>query len=111
MIVEIRTYRLRPGTRDEFLKVMQTEAVPLMAEFGLRVLACEASLVDEDGHQEGYLVRVFDSLEQRLEQEERFYGSDAWRQGPREGVLAPIESYHTIVFETDEAGAQALAGR
>ena len=32
MIVEIRTYRLKPGTSQEFVRVMQEEAGSLLAE-------------------------------------------------------------------------------
>lgn len=99
MFLEIRTYRLKPGTRDEFVRVMREEAVPLLAEFGLRVVDCGPSLVDEDGHEEAYLIRSFASLEERDAQEEAFYSSRAWHEGPREGIISRIETYHTIVLD------------
>jgi hypothetical protein len=46
---------------------------------------------------------------QRDSQEEAFYGSDAWRQGPREPVLSRIDTYHTIVVDTSEAAVEALS--
>ncbi|MGC5019549.1 NIPSNAP family protein [Micromonospora sp. DT47] len=103
MILEIRTYRLRPGTIDEFVRVMREEATPLLARFGITVVTAGASLVREDGHEEAYLIRAFPSLAVRDEQEEAFYGSDAWRDGPREAILSRIESYHTVVLETDQS--------
>jgi hypothetical protein len=90
MILEIRTYRLRLGTRDEFVRVMREESLPLLEEFGIQVVDCGTSLVADDGH------------------EDAFYSGDAWLDGPREAVLAPIESYHTIVLETSEAVAAGL---
>jgi hypothetical protein len=104
MILEIRTYRLRPGTGTEFVRVMREEATPLLASFGIDVVDCGRSLVAEDGAEEAYLIRAFPSLDARDQQEVRFYGSEAWRTGPREGVLSRIESYHTIVLDVpDEA--------
>ena len=111
MILEIRTYRLRPGTSDEFVRVMREEAAPLLARFGIRVVAAGASLVREDGHEEAYLIRAFPSLAVRDRQEAAFYGSAAWRDGPREAVLSRIESYHTVVLETAEQSVEVLGRR
>lgn len=49
MILEIRTYRLKPGTGDEFVRVMREESVPLLEKAGIRVVDCGASLVSEAG--------------------------------------------------------------
>lgn len=112
MILEIRTYRLKPGTRDDFVRLMRTEAVPLLERFGIQVVGAGASVVTEDGHEEAYLMRAFPSLAVRDDQEEEFYGSDAWRSGPREGILSAIENYHTVVVEvTGEAVAALRAPR
>jgi hypothetical protein len=99
MILEIRTYRLKPGTREEFVRVMREEARPLLEKHGLTVVDCGPSLVDEDGHEEAYLIRAFPSLETRAEQEDEFYGSEDWLRGPREAIVSRIESYHTIVLD------------
>ncbi|MFI6156175.1 NIPSNAP family protein [Kitasatospora sp. NPDC051170] len=108
MILEIRTYRLKPGSGEEFVRVMREESVPLLEEAGVRVVACGMSLVAEDGHEEAYLIRAFASIEEHREQEEAFYASDAWRSGPREAIVSRIESYHSIVMEAPEEAAAAL---
>ncbi|HZE37925.1 MAG TPA: NIPSNAP family protein [Stackebrandtia sp.] len=108
MILEIRTYRLKPGTREEFVRVMRQESIPLLAAHGIAVVDCGASLFDEDGFEEAYLMRSFASLEQRDAQEEAFYSSPQWRQGPREAILSRIESYHTVVMEASDAAVAAL---
>jgi len=109
MILEIRTYRLRPGTRDEFVRVMTVESLPLLTRFGIEVVSAGASLVDEDGHEEAYLVRRFPSLAVRDEQEAAFYGSPAWQTGPREAIVSRIESYHTIVVDEATLAAPVRA--
>jgi hypothetical protein len=40
--------------------------------------------------------------------EDTYYASDDWRKGPREAMLALIESYNDIVFELDEVTVQGL---
>ena len=99
VILEIRTYRLRPGTMTEFVRVMREESLPLCEAAGIRIVAYGPSLVAEDGHEEAYLIRQFDSLEQHATQEQAFYSSDAWLSGPRDAIVSRIESYHTVVFE------------
>lgn len=108
MILEFRTYRLLPGTREEFVRVMRQDCLPLLAGHGIDVVGCGPSLVDEDGHEEAFLIRAFGSLDEHRRQEASFYGSDAWQRGPRAAILSKIESYHTIVIETSAAAIDAL---
>lgn len=110
MIYEFRTYRLKPGTGEEFVRVMREESAPLLAKAGITVVGCGMSRVAEDGHEEAYLIRSFASLEEREELENAFYSSEAWHQGPREAILAPIEGYHTIVVESGDIAGLAGAG-
>jgi len=109
MILEIRTYRLKPGTRDGSVAAMAA-AQPLLARYGIDVVDFGASLVAEDGHEEAYLIRRFASLEERAEKEDAFYGSDEWRDGPRAAVVAPIESYHTIVLPASALAQKSALG-
>ncbi|MFF2077831.1 NIPSNAP family protein [Kitasatospora sp. NPDC058162] len=108
MILEIRTYRLLPGTGAEFVRVMAEESVPLLEAAGIRVVDHGASLVAEDGHEEAYLIRAFDSVEQHRAQEEAFYGSDVWRRGPREAIVSRIDSMHSIVIEVPDHAVDAF---
>jgi hypothetical protein len=102
MIVEIRTYRLHPGTVSEFVRIMREESLPLQASAGLRVLAVGASLVADEGHEDAYLIRAFNSLADRDQQQAEFYGSDAWRKGPREAIVSRIVQHHTIAMEVPD---------
>jgi len=64
-----------------------------------------SSLHDENSY---YLMRRSDSLSQREESESAFYGSDEWRKGPRENILARIENYTEFVIELNDATLQGL---
>jgi hypothetical protein len=103
--VEIRSYTLKPGTRAEFHRLFLEEAYPLLQHFHVDVVAYGRSLHDENSY---YLMRRFDSLAHREQAEDAFYGSDAWRKGPREAVLACIENYTEFVLELDKVTVQGL---
>ena len=103
--VEIRSYDLKPGAREEYHRLFLEEAMPLLQRFDVDVVAYGPSLHDENSY---YLIRRFDSLTQREQSEESFYGSDAWRQGPREAVLACIENYTECVIKLDESTVNGL---
>jgi NIPSNAP len=109
-VLEIRTYRLHAGERDAYHRVVLEQARPLLAEFGVDVVRVGPSEQDEDGVQEYVLIRSFASLTERDEQEERFYGSREWHDGPRDGIISRIESYHTIVLTVPVAVVEGLRG-
>jgi hypothetical protein len=103
--VEVRSYNLKPGTRDHFHQIVMSEAVPMLKRWNVDVVAVGPSPHDEVSY---YLIRAYDSLEHRQQSQDAFYGSDEWRQGPREAVLAPIESYTSIVIEVDETTLRGM---
>ena len=106
--VEFRSYNLKPGTRAEFHRLFLEEAMPLLQLHNVDVVAYGPSLHAENSY---YLMRRFDSLVQRNQMEEAFYGSDEWRKGPREAVLACIENYTELVLELDEVTVNGLRKR
>jgi len=103
--VEIRSYNLKPGGRDEFQRLFLEQAMPLLQRWNVDVVAYGPSLHDENSY---YLIRRFDSLADREQSENAFYGSDEWRQGPREAILSLIENYTEIVLELEDATLQGL---
>ena len=104
-VVEIRSYNLKPGGRDEFHRLARDVSLPLLARSGVDVVAHGPSPHDDRSY---YLIRAFDSLEHREKAESAFYGSAAWKEGPRDQILALIESYTTIVLELEASVVAAL---
>ena len=104
-LIEIRSINLKPGRRAEFHRLYLEEALPLLKRWNFDVVAHGPSLHDENSY---YVIRRFDSLAQREQSEDAYYGSDDWRQGPREAILALMETYTDIVFELDEVIVQGL---
>src|SRR5512138_23792 len=103
--IEIRTLDLKPDRRNEFHRLYIEEALPLLQKWKFDVVAHGPSLHDENTY---YVIRRYDSLAQRDEMEDSYYASDDWRKGPRERILALIESYNDIVFELDDVTVQGL---
>jgi len=106
--LEIRSYTLKPGTRNDFHRLFMEGAMPLLKRWSVDVVSYGPSLHDENSY---YLMRRYDSLAQREESEDAFYSSDDWRQGPREAILALIENYTEIVLELDDATLKGLRKR
>ncbi len=96
--VEIRGYSLEPGTRAEFHRLVLGESVPMLGRHGIDVVAFGPSRHDEGSY---VLIRAFDGLEDRQRQEAAFYGSQEWRDGPRQQIEDCITSYTTVVLEMD----------
>ncbi|MGH9176332.1 MAG: DUF4440 domain-containing protein [Vicinamibacterales bacterium] len=97
-VVEIRSYNLKPGTRDRFHQLFLREALPMLQRWKVDVVAYGPSLHDSDSY---YLMRSFPGVEERQKSEDAFYGSNEWRKGPREAILADIDTYTTIVIRVD----------
>lgn len=103
--VEIRSYNLKDGTRDEFHHLFLKQAMPMLKRWKIDVVAYGPSLHDQSSY---YLIRCYDSLAQRKQSEEAFYGSEEWRQGPRQAIISLIENYTEIVLELEDAAVQGL---
>ena len=77
----------------------------MLRRWKVDVVAYGPSLHDGDSY---YLMRSYSSVEDRQRSEDAFYGSDEWRQGPREAILAAIASYTTVVIRLDDATLRGL---
>ena len=77
--VEIRTYRLKPGSGPAFHEGLHPEGHPAReaVRHGCRRLRFSAN--DPNGY---FLMRAFASLEDRQATEDAFYSSDSWRKRP-----------------------------
>ena len=106
-VIEIRTYQLLPETGERFHRLFAERSRPLLEKAGHDVVAFGRSLEDPDAW---FLIRAYDDLEHRRASQDAFYGSAAWREGPREAMLSLIDRYQTVVVEADEAAIEALRG-
>jgi hypothetical protein len=94
-VIEILTIDLKPGARDEFHITYVSEALPLLKKWNFEVLAHGPSLHDQNSY---YVVRQFESLDERQRSEDAFYSSDDWQKGPRSRVLALADHFAYAVI-------------
>jgi len=100
-LIEIRSYRLRPDTAARFQDAMRTRALPMLREHGMDVVAFGRS---EHEHESWFLIRAYRDHADLIAQQDAFYGSPAWREGPRAGIVACIEDYlNTLLWLSDAA--------
>jgi hypothetical protein len=100
-LIEVRSYRLKPGTLDAFHTLVSTEALPLLHAQGMNVVAHGRCDHEEQTY---FLVRAYASREALAQEQAAFYGSAAWKQGPREALLAMIDTYmNTLLWVSDDA--------
>jgi hypothetical protein len=104
-LVEIRSYRLKPGSGARFHDLVVNQSMPLLQKCGMEVVAFGQSLHDADAY---FLVRAYDNLDHRRASQEAFYSSDAWRKGPRQSIIDLIESDWDVVLWLTRTAVDAL---
>ena len=97
MIIEVRTYRIEPGRRAEFIRYFETRSVPGMRVHGMHVLG---PLLDVENPHRFVFLRSFPSLEERERMKDAFYGGELWKN-ELEAIMMPlIDSYDVTLAET-----------
>ena len=104
-VLEIRSYTLKPGTRAQFHALVLSEAIPMLKRWKIDVVYFGPSAHDDLSY---VLMRSFQSLDDRQKSQDDFYGSDEWRHGPREGIIALIENYTSFVVPVDATTLEAF---
>jgi hypothetical protein len=100
-LLEIRTYRLKPGTLEEFHYAMHNLAVPMLRRAGMDVVAYGSSNHEEETY---FLVRAYKNRETLELEQEKFYASVEWKDGPRSKLVDNIETYlNTLLWSSEEA--------
>jgi hypothetical protein len=99
MIVEMRTYKTKPGKRAEFLEIFRTKSVPAHNEIGMKILGPFLSVEDPDTF---FFMRGFPDLASREPMKARFYDGEFWK-GELENVLMPmLEKFDVVLVEDPE---------
>jgi hypothetical protein len=97
MIVEVRSYRIIPGRREEFIRLFESRAVPALRAHGMKVLG---PLIDVENPNKFVWLRSFPSLEERDRLKKAFYEGDLWKNELEALAMPMLESYHVILCET-----------
>ena len=97
MIVEVRSYRIKPGRRAEFVQLFETRAIPALRSYGMKVLG---PLLDVENPNKFVWLRSFPSLDDRDRMKDAFYGSELWLNELEAIAMPLLDSYDVILCET-----------
>jgi len=96
MIIEMRTYKTKPGKRSQFLEIFRSKSIPAHTEIGMKILGPFLATEDPDTF---FFMRGFPDLPSREPMKAKFYGGELWK-GELENVLLPmLEKYEVVVVE------------
>jgi NIPSNAP len=96
MIVEMRTYKTKPGKRSEFLKIFHSKTIPAHEEIGMKILGPFLSVEDPDTF---FFMRGFPDLASREPMKARFYEGELWKSELADVLLPMLEKYEVVVVE------------
>ena len=97
MIIEMRTYKTRPGKRAEFLTLFEARTVPAHQEIGMKLLGPFCSIEDPDTF---FFMRGFPDLASREPMKAKFYEGELWKR-ELESVLMPMIDRYDVVLVDD----------
>jgi hypothetical protein len=106
-VLDLRTYKLAPGGRDTFDRILRERALPMLSRHGIDVVGYGPSITDDDHY---YLARAFPSASSREQRLGAFYGSDEWKQSYEDTVTGLIDTYHTVVIALTARTKRTLVG-
>jgi NIPSNAP len=99
MIIEMRTYKLKPGKRNEFLEIFRTKSVPAHDEIGMKILGPFLSIEDPDTF---FFMRGFPDLASREPMKAKFYESELWKQELENRLMPMLEKYEVLLVDDPE---------
>lgn len=100
MIVEMRTYRTKPGMRPGFVELFHAKTKPEHARLGMPIAGPLLSIDDPDVF---FFMRGFDDVQSREPLKARFYEGQLWRN-ELESVLMPMLDHYQVVTVEDVEG-------
>ena len=106
MIVEVRTYTIVPGLRQQFLHLFETRTRPLQRSLGIQVFGPWLNIEDPDRF---VWLRAFPSWDERERMKRALYEGPEWT-GELEAVMMPmLAEFTSIQIEMSDEAVTALA--
>jgi hypothetical protein len=97
MIVEVRSYRIKPGKREEFIQLFENRSIPALQSHGMKIIG---PLLDIENPNKFVFLRGFPTLEDLLRMKDEFYGGDLWKNELEQIAMPMLESYDVTLCET-----------
>jgi hypothetical protein len=99
MIIEMRTYKIKPNLRAEFLKTFESKVRPEHEKLGMKILGPFLSVEDADTF---FWMRAFPDLKSREELRNQFYEGKLFKEDFEKHHVPMLEKYDVIVVEAKD---------
>ena len=96
MIIEMRTYKIKPGQRAEFLKIFESKSLPEHQKIGMKILGPFLSVEDADTF---FWMRTFPDLKSREAMRDQFYEGKLWKEDLEQKLMPMIERYDVVLVD------------
>ena len=96
MIIEMRTYKTKPGCRSQFLEIFRSKSIPAHAEIGMKILGPFLSIEDPDTF---FFMRGFPDLASREPMKAKFYEGELWKRDLENILMPMLEKYEVVLVE------------
>ena len=100
MIIEMRTYKTKPGKRTQFLEIFRSKSIPAHKNIGMKIIGPFLSVEDADTF---FFMRGFPDLPSREPMKAKFYEGELWK-GELEGIMMPMLEKYDVVLVDDPDG-------
>ncbi len=95
-VIEMRTYKIRPGKRQEVIEIFTSRSIPAHRQIGMKILGPFLSIEDPDTF---FFMRGFPDLASREPMKSQFYDGPLWKGELEQRVMPLIEKYESVLVE------------
>jgi NIPSNAP len=96
MIIEMRTYRIKPGQRSQFLEIFRSQSIPAHTEIGMKILGPFLSVEDPNTF---FFMRGFPDRDSRESMKAKFYEGELWKSKLESLLMPLLEKYEVVVVD------------
>ncbi len=96
MVIEMRTYKTKPGKRQEFLQIFRSKSIPAHQEIGMKILGPFLSVEDPDSF---FFMRGFPDIESREPMKAKFYEGELWKRELENLLMPMLEKYEAVLVD------------
>lgn len=104
-VVEMRTYKLKPGRRAAFMEMLINRSMPEHERIGMKIVGPFASIEDADTC---FFMRFFPDLASRDPMKSAFYDGPLWKNELEAVAMPMIEKYDVVLIEDGNGRLAAL---
>ena len=98
MIIEMRTYKIEAGKRGEFIRILETKALPAHQKIGMKILGPFLSVEDDDTF---FWMRAFPDQQSRERMRNEFYEGKLWKEELEQKLMPILEKYDVVIVEAE----------